>query len=207
MAELTKVWIRTSAVDSVLHPPSSSSRGGGGRLGQSLTNDYDNDTSNTKVINWGWTRGIIVSGGHTGADGLLDSSAFIIVEVNDPSNDYDRKTVTIPGSVVNNGDVVMQNDHRGDRDEDDDDAFYNDNDNNHEDDGPLGYPDDLIVLTHLHEPAVVHCLKMRYERDAIYTNTGPILIALNPFKNCSNSYSDKVMTKYWERGEIRSLRG
>jgi len=202
MAELTKVWLRTSAIDSVYHPTSISR--GGGRLGQSLTNDYDADNSNTKVINWGWTRGTIVSGGHTGADGLLDSSADIMVEINDPSNDYDRRTVPIPGSVVDNGDVVMQNDHRGDRDDDDDDLY---NDNNYEDDGPLGYPDDLIVLTHLHEPAVVHCLKMRYERDAIYTNTGPILIALNPFKNCSNLYSDTVMRKYWERGEIRSLTG
>ena len=40
-------------------------------------------------------------------------------------------------------------------------------------------------LTHLHEPAVVACLRSRYGADEIYTSTGPILLALNPFKDCS----------------------
>ena len=64
------------------------------------------------------------------------------------------------------------------------------------------YPSDLITLTHLHEPAVVHCLRKRYERDRIYTNTGPILIALNPFKKCGHLYNDAIMKLYWERGEM-----
>lgn len=70
----------------------------------------------------------------------------------------------------------------------------------------VGYPNDLITLTHLHEPAVVHCLQKRYEKDEIYTATGPILIALNPFKKCP-MYSDKVMRQYWERGEAAMLMG
>lgn len=57
------------------------------------------------------------------------------------------------------------------------------------------------------QTAVVHCLRKRYQKDMIYTNTGPILIALNPFKSCKTLYSDKVMKQYWERGEAQMLMG
>jgi hypothetical protein len=40
---------------------------------------------------------------------------------------------------------------------------------------------DLIHLVHLHELAILHSLRIRYDQDFIYTNTGPILIAVNPF--------------------------
>ncbi len=62
-------------------------------------------------------------------------------------------------------------------------------------------PSDLIQLTHLHEPAVVYCLRHRYSLDEIYTSTGPILLALNPFKNCMNLYCEEMMNKYKEQGE------
>ena len=52
----------------------------------------------------------------------------------------------------------------------------------HINDDITGGVDDLIGLTHLHEPAVLHALRLRYDVDAIYTNTGPILLAINPFK-------------------------
>jgi myosin-5 len=55
---------------------------------------------------------------------------------------------------------------------------------------------DLIELTHLHEPAVVAALKEQYTSNAIYTNTGPILLALNPFQDLSRLYSNKVMHCY-----------
>lgn len=41
--------------------------------------------------------------------------------------------------------------------------------------------EDLIVLTHLHEPAILYSLEERYNIDIIYTYTGPILLAINPF--------------------------
>jgi hypothetical protein len=50
------------------------------------------------------------------------------------------------------------------------------------DDKVTGGVDDLIGLTHLHEPAILHALRLRYDVDIIYTNTGPILLAINPFK-------------------------
>ena len=42
--------------------------------------------------------------------------------------------------------------------------------------------DDLIQLTHLHEPAILYTLELRYWQNIIYTYTGPILLAINPFK-------------------------
>ncbi len=38
--------------------------------------------------------------------------------------------------------------------------------------------EDLITLNHLHEPAILTCLRARFDKNVIYTNTGPILIAV-----------------------------
>ena len=43
-------------------------------------------------------------------------------------------------------------------------------------------PGDLAALIHLNEPCVLECTRLRYANDDIYTYTGRILIALNPFK-------------------------
>ncbi|CAB9516200.1 Unconventional myosin [Seminavis robusta] len=58
-------------------------------------------------------------------------------------------------------------------------------------------PEDLTNLSHLHEPAVVFCLQRRYEQDAIYTYTGKVLLALNPFRPVNNVYGEHVMHQYW----------
>mmetsp|Transcript_2688 Transcript_2688/g.3804 ORF Transcript_2688/g.3804 Transcript_2688/m.3804 type:complete len:1300 (-) Transcript_2688:51-3950(-) len=65
-------------------------------------------------------------------------------------------------------------------------------------------PSDLSNLTHLHEPAVVFCLRYRYGQDEIYTSTGPILLALNPFKDLKSIYGEDLMKQYWSRGEATS---
>jgi len=67
-------------------------------------------------------------------------------------------------------------------------------------DGIVGGVDDLIGLTHLHEPAILHALRLRYDADIIYTSTGPILIAVNPFKDMP-LYTNDVMTQYRIQGE------
>lgn len=64
----------------------------------------------------------------------------------------------------------------------------------------VGGVDDLIGLTHLHEPAILHALRLRYDADIIYTATGPILIAVNPFKKM-NIYEPTHMEKYCLQGE------
>jgi myosin heavy subunit len=45
-----------------------------------------------------------------------------------------------------------------------------------------GRDDDLITLPHLHEPALLHAVSERFFDGKIYTWTGPILIAVNPFQ-------------------------
>ncbi|KAK1740703.1 myosin family protein [Skeletonema marinoi] len=65
----------------------------------------------------------------------------------------------------------------------------------------VGGVDDLIGLTHLHEPAILHALRLRYDADIIYTSTGPILIAINPFKSMP-LYTDEVMQRYRLEGEL-----
>ena len=45
-----------------------------------------------------------------------------------------------------------------------------------------GADNDLITLPHLHEPALLHALSERFFHGKIYTWTGPVLIAVNPFQ-------------------------
>jgi hypothetical protein len=65
----------------------------------------------------------------------------------------------------------------------------------------VGGVDDLIGLPHLHEPAILHALRLRYDSDIIYTSTGPILIAINPFKTMP-LYTREMMEAYRMQGEM-----
>jgi myosin-5 len=49
-----------------------------------------------------------------------------------------------------------------------------------------GVPD-LTGLTYLNEPSILHGLNLRYADDLIYTHAGPVLIAINPFKQVRQS--------------------
>ncbi len=42
--------------------------------------------------------------------------------------------------------------------------------------------DDLTELTFLHEPGILQVLKERFDESVLYTHAGPVLVALNPFK-------------------------
>ena len=66
-----------------------------------------------------------------------------------------------------------------------------------------GGVDDLIGLTHLHEPAILHALRLRYNADIIYTSTGPILLAINPFKRMEGVYGRGLMDLYRRQGEVK----
>jgi myosin-5 len=63
--------------------------------------------------------------------------------------------------------------------------------------------EDLIVLNYLHEPAILWTLQSRFSKDLIYANTGPILIALNPFKNLA-MYSIENVSMYRSAGETNA---
>jgi myosin-5 len=63
--------------------------------------------------------------------------------------------------------------------------------------------EDLIHLPHLHEPAILNSLNVRYDQGLIYTNTGPILIAVNPFKTLP-LYSTSILEEYYSYGLLKS---
>jgi myosin heavy subunit len=60
--------------------------------------------------------------------------------------------------------------------------------------------DDVLHLPNISEPSLVHTLRIRYNRDEIYTNAGPILISINPYKTIlkhnSSIYSESNMISY-----------
>ena len=68
-----------------------------------------------------------------------------------------------------------------------------------EDDDYIGV-DDVLHLSHVTEASLSHALRLRYRRDDIYTNAGPILISINPYKNVmigsESIYSEKRMMQY-----------
>ncbi|KAJ9555627.1 hypothetical protein OSB04_010241 [Centaurea solstitialis] len=61
---------------------------------------------------------------------------------------------------------------------------------------PKNGVDDMTKLAYLHEPGVLQNLKSRYCCDEIYTYTGNILIAVNPFKRIPQLYEKDIMAKY-----------
>lgn len=67
--------------------------------------------------------------------------------------------------------------------------------------------EDLTMLTHLHEPAVLSVLRSRFSSGSIYTYTGPILLAVNPFKPLPQLYTREVLLDYYGAGLLRSVHG
>ncbi|PIA36510.1 hypothetical protein AQUCO_03400422v1 [Aquilegia coerulea] len=61
---------------------------------------------------------------------------------------------------------------------------------------PAGGVDDMTKLSYLHEPGVLQNLSTRYELNEIYTYTGNILIAINPFQRLSHLYDLHMMEQY-----------
>ncbi len=63
---------------------------------------------------------------------------------------------------------------------------------------------DMTTLSYLNEPGVLWNLRCRYVLDAIYTYTGSILIAVNPFARLPHLYGAHMMEQYRGRdlGEL-----
>ncbi|KAL0320708.1 UNVERIFIED_CONTAM: Myosin-2 [Sesamum radiatum] len=51
---------------------------------------------------------------------------------------------------------------------------------------------DLVQLSYLNEPSVLHNLQCRYSKDTIYSKAGPVLLAVNPFKDVEPSGNDFI---------------
>ncbi|OWZ21278.1 Myosin [Phytophthora megakarya] len=58
---------------------------------------------------------------------------------------------------------------------------------------------DLTKLVHLHEPAILQVLRRRFFHGEIYTSTGQILVAMNPFRRLS-LYADDIKDQYYNLG-------
>jgi hypothetical protein len=54
---------------------------------------------------------------------------------------------------------------------------------------------DMTSLTHLNEPEMIRCLEERYFSSQVYTATGPILIAINPYR-ALDIYGEETLSKY-----------
>uniref|UniRef100_A0A803M7T1 Myosin XI n=1 Tax=Chenopodium quinoa TaxID=63459 RepID=A0A803M7T1_CHEQI len=61
---------------------------------------------------------------------------------------------------------------------------------------PDGGVDDMTKLSYLHEPGVLQNLGTRYALNEIYTYTGNILIAVNPFQRLPHIYDTQMMNHY-----------
>ncbi|KAL8138999.1 hypothetical protein V2J09_005000 [Rumex salicifolius] len=59
-----------------------------------------------------------------------------------------------------------------------------------------GGVDDMTKLSYLHEPGVLQNLANRYTLNKIYTYTGNILIAVNPFQTLPYLYDSEMMADY-----------
>lgn len=64
--------------------------------------------------------------------------------------------------------------------------------------------EDLTSLSYLNEPAVLHAIKVRYAQLNIYTYSGIVLIATNPFQKVEQLYSQDIIQAYSgkRRGEL-----
>lgn len=83
-------------------------------------------------------------------------------------------------------------------------------DNGHDSLPPLRNPpileatEDLTSLSYLNEPAVLHAIRMRYGQLNIYTYSGIVLIATNPFQRIDSLYTPDIIQAYSgkRRGEL-----
>ncbi|CAM8976689.1 unnamed protein product [Rhodiola kirilowii] len=65
-----------------------------------------------------------------------------------------------------------------------------------DEEAPPSGVDDMTRLAYLHEPGVLQNLKSRYDINEIYTYTGSILIAINPFIRLPHLYDVHMMEQY-----------
>ena len=67
---------------------------------------------------------------------------------------------------------------------------------------------DLAALSHLNVPSMLHLFRSRYENGCIYTNAGPVLVAVNPFQDISTRlYTDEILEQYHAAGAVNATEG
>ncbi|OQR94959.1 myosin-like protein [Achlya hypogyna] len=63
--------------------------------------------------------------------------------------------------------------------------------------------DDLTLLVNLDEAAILHALQRRFAHEEIYTSTGAILVAINPFAPMNHLYDAETKAAYIDFGNRR----
>jgi myosin heavy subunit len=59
---------------------------------------------------------------------------------------------------------------------------------------------EMTSLAYLNEPEMIECLRLRYAHGQIYTNIGPILVALNPFELLNSKiYALETILTYFQQ--------
>lgn len=208
----THIWVRAELIEAILHHQGNLPKGW--KPSSASTISRRQNGSATEVTDWGWVRATI--------SGTASSSSFspqkhdnknpfgsVKLRKTDPSSSFDEPgnsnneepkmvsvTITVDDEEFAPPDLLhtpvpLTYDAR------DDSLVCNANSWWYSGEEP---PEDLTSLAHLHEPAVVFCLQRRYEQDQIYTYTGKILLALNPFRPVQNVYGEQVMQQYWSTG-------
>lgn len=56
--------------------------------------------------------------------------------------------------------------------------------------------DDLCETDEVTELAILWSLEQRFRKDQVYTNVGPILVAINPYKSLQSLYSKEELRRY-----------
>jgi len=199
-----RVWVRTSAIKSAKAGSKIDHDNASGFQNRSFRAIDSSSSTESDENDWGWSLATIVEEKTKEVTLLIhdDDSPYNLQKFDVPrvcgdnktGGVDDNKTPYVAANLFESNELDMEENGGGMG------SFGDD-----QDEEELEPPDDLINLIHLHEPALVYCLKKRFEMDKIYTFTGPILLALNPFKNCREMYSEKIMSLYWRRGEMSSL--
>ncbi|GAX27212.1 hypothetical protein FisN_13Lh232 [Fistulifera solaris] len=139
----------------------------------------DHSSEEGRQAVWAWKEAVLVE----------NSSKGVVVKLSDTALDDDivsDPVLTLPFASWGQGNIVLANEYSKD-----------------ENSGLWQAPHDLINLTHLHEPAVVESLQHRFNANQIYTSTGPVLLAINPFKNIRGMYGETIQKTYWEKAEMK----
>ena len=65
---------------------------------------------------------------------------------------------------------------------------------------------DMTSLKYLNEPEIIECMRQRFLAKEIYTSTGSILFAVNPFMRLDHKYSPGLLQQYHEASDTVALR-
>ena len=177
----SRVYVRTSALEALKpkRPLKTLSRSNSFRDNSSVAETEsctDHSSVHGRLLTWAWKEAILVE----------NNDQRVVLQLTNSVSSAPDTPITLPATAWT-ADLVWANEYE-----------------TCPETSVWQPPHDLIQLTHLHEPAVVEALQHRFASDQIYTNTGPVLLALNPFTQLRGLYGESMQKKYWERAEQQS---